>query len=347
VFSLPVECPPLPIGQSAPPQAGRCGYLVAVANTCSATVIGVATRSHEEPKRHHLVSRGYQNNFASAQLRIAVMDAHSGRFIEDRRTKDNFVEPAFNSFVDLDGGIVADLENEWARIERKVLNQVRRVAPGNCGQVLRGAIASLFAIHLVRSWAFREAHLRVVSELRASDIPRYEANEQMRDRFRQERAREPRPGELAQLAMAVLDEHVAANRLFVDSMVTHHNKIVAMLAPFRVQVITKDRSGAGFMLGDVPVVHANTTTGQYGFRDYLALGDANLIMGPLGRWTAVCFTADYTPNRALTTKKQLQLINAVFCRAAHREVACHPDDVREARRVLQNLDRLPPQALCA
>lgn len=97
----------------------------------------------------------------------------------------------------------------------------------------------------------------------------------------------------------------------------------------------------GFVLSDVPIVHADSRTGRYGFRDELAIGDADLIVGPLTRRTTVCLTAEPMEHFAVTTKKATQLINAVFWRSAREVVACHPDDTREARRVCAHLDDLP------
>jgi hypothetical protein len=97
----------------------------------------------------------------------------------------------------------------------------------------------------------------------------------------------------------------------------------------------------GFVLSDVPIVHVDSRTRRYGFRDELAIGDADLIVGPLSRRTAVCLTAEPMEHLAVTTKKATQLINAVFWRSARELVACHPDDTREARRVFAHLDELP------
>ena len=52
----------------------------------------------------HLVSRGYQQNFANAEKRVAVIDARSGRLVaSDRPIKSNFAAPGFITHLDATG----------------------------------------------------------------------------------------------------------------------------------------------------------------------------------------------------------------------------------------------------
>ena len=85
--------------------------------------------------------------------------------------------------------------------------------------------------------------------------------------------------------------------------------------------------------------------GRYGFRDHLALGDADFIVGPLTRTTAACFTARPLPPVLVKTRKLLDATNAIFLRAALEEIACHPDDAKALRQTHSRLDRLPPTLL--
>lgn len=93
------------------------------------------------------------------------------------------------------------------------------------------------------------------------------------------------------------------------------------------------------------VVHAALGEGCYAFRDHLALGDADFVIGPLTRTTAACFTVRPLPPVRVTTRKTLDAINAIFLRAAQVEVACHPDDANATRQTHSRLDRLPPRIL--
>jgi hypothetical protein len=54
--------------------------------------------------RHHLVSKGYQRNFAGDEHRVAVLDSRSGQLVNNGRPiKSNFTAPGYNSHVSVDG----------------------------------------------------------------------------------------------------------------------------------------------------------------------------------------------------------------------------------------------------
>lgn len=101
----------------------------------------------------------------------------------------------------------------------------------------------------------------------------------------------------------------------------------------------------GFILGDVPIVHVDVRTGRYGFRDNLAIGDANMIVGPLSRRIAVFLSAAPLRHAELRTRRLVDTVNAVFWRAASAEVICHPEDSLAASQLWRKLDRLPPKML--
>ena len=130
-----------------------------------------------------------------------------------------------------------------------------------------------------------------------------------------------------------------------ESTTRQHDQIAEMLNRFSMQVVWTDHSLPGFVLADVPVVHANTQTGQYGFRDGLAIGDADLIIGPLTRRVATCFSTTRLPHERLRTRRMVELVNAVLWRAAREEVACHPDDVLSTQQMARRIDRLPAHLL--
>jgi hypothetical protein len=291
---------------------------------------------------HHLVTRGYQQNFADDQKRVAVIDARSGKVIDPARPiKTNFVLAGYTAHVTPDGKAVSRLEQEFGRLERPVVDQIRRITPDNCGPKQRGAVATLFALHLVRSHAFRERHLEVTEQLRREWIPEVASSPEISDRYAAEFGRPPTAEDIFQFAERILDENVRANRFHVDGMVQQYNNIAERLSRLWVQVITADRRmGVGFALADIPVVHANLKTRKYGFRDGVAIGDADLIVGPLTRWTAVAFSVRREPPVTISVKGRLQEFNALFARAALSEIACHPDDARELARVCQRVDQL-------
>jgi hypothetical protein len=291
---------------------------------------------------HHLVSRGYQRNFANDDHRIAVLAAPTAQLIDPARAiKSNFVREGFNSSVLTDGTESEWLEDAFASVERAVLNQIREVGPKRAGAEQRAAVANLFAIHLVRSDSFLDTHDRVLKAVKREAVPRICAEERVLELFVSEYGREPEPGEIETIALKGLatDEH--GRRTVTESMARQHDNLAEMLHSLAMQVVWTEHPLPGFILGDVPVVHANTAEGQFGFRDGLALGDADLVIGPISRRVAVCFTMQRLPHSQLRTKKIVDLVNAVFWRACRAEVACHPDDVLTTQQMVRRLDRLP------
>ncbi|MFI5710980.1 DUF4238 domain-containing protein [Kribbella sp. NPDC051620] len=289
---------------------------------------------------HHLVSKAYQWNFATEDRRVAVIDARTGKIIDRRRAvKHNFARAGYSAVVDRDGVADSRLEREFSKIETPILHQIRQVTAGGRGREQRAAVINLFALHLVRSEAFEAKHGRIVEDLRREWLPDLASNQELREQYAAELGVDSTDEDIIELGERILTENVRSNRMHVDGMVRMHNKIADQLAKFHVQVITSERLGMGFALGDIPVVHANTKQGRYGFRDDLAIGDADLIIGPLTRTTAAALTVRPVDSAKLAVKKRMQEINAVFARAALNEVACHPDDVADVRRVCEQQDR--------
>lgn len=302
---------------------------------------GGATASPQLP-RDHWVSKGYQRGFATSDQRVAVMDVRSGKIVDPcRPTKSNFAEVGFTTFVDGDE-VITDLELAFARIERRVLNQIRDVSTSRRGSDLHSAIANLFAIHLVRSPSFKAFGKRIEADFRDPAVSDLVADERLPEMFERQFGRLPSDVELHAIVAEQCDRFLDNPYTAAGSMARQHDAIAEKLCEFHLQVIALDSALPGFVLGDTPIVHADLKTGRYGFRDSLAIGDASLIIGPLTRRTAVCFTATYLPPVTITTHKALDALNAVFIRAATAAVACHPDDARRLQQVAGRLDRHPP-----
>ena len=308
-------------------------------------LMSVSTVSRESRPNHHVVSRGLQRNFADDSHRIALLDSTSGRLIDrSRAIKSNFVLPGFNE-VELESGTSDWLERAFASIERTVLNQVRTVGPRNAGPKMRAAVANLFALHLVRSESFRTGHDHVMGQLRTDEIPRIANDAEAVAIFQRQYGRSPADGEIQAIAEQLLDRAAAGKRMLAESTALQHDRIAEMLNRFSMQVLWTVEPRPGFILGDVPVVHGLVESERFGFRDGLAIGDANLVIGPLTRRIAVCFTARQLPHVELRTRKMVDLVNAVFWRASRELVACHPDDVLATQQMARRIDRLPVRML--
>lgn len=132
-----------------------------------------------------------------------------------------------------------------------------------------------------------------------------------------------------------MQEHEDSNRWKVEALVNGHNSIATMLDHHFIQIVESAPDLPGFVLADVPILHADTATNRIGFRGQVSVGDADLVCGPLTRRTVVFFTAKRLPPLMIRTKKKVDEINNLFVHSALKEVACHPSD----RLTLQRLTR--------
>ncbi|MDO8391629.1 MAG: DUF4238 domain-containing protein [Actinomycetota bacterium] len=287
----------------------------------------------------HIVSRGWQANFTDDHT-VSILDVVTGKIVDDtRRIKSNFARPDFLTYLDSEGNPVRDVDDAFTKVERKVLNRVREIRVGNCKAEHRDAVAELFGIHLVRSDALRVAKLRLMGETAADYPARAERSEAVREQFIATLGRPPLPGELETMAWDWQKRQIETNEFFVENLPSMQQKMRDMMARYHVQVIEAPEPLPGFVLGDVPVVHANLLQQRYGFRDRLALGDCDYLAAPLSRRVAVLFTAQRLPHAVLATKKTVSKFNAVTLFAAHREVLCNPADVLHVKRLWAQRDR--------
>ncbi|MGD9794415.1 MAG: DUF4238 domain-containing protein [Acidimicrobiia bacterium] len=290
---------------------------------------------------HHLVSKGYQRNFADDRQRVVVIDKSTNRG-ELRPTKRTFAEPNYNSYTSGDGELVDELEREWSKVEAKTLRRVRELSPANARDPqMRVAVCSLMAVHLVRSKPFERVHHTLWGEVVTDIQVRIGDDERARRAFIADKGREPLPGEMAALASGIADQQSGTRFQLIDSMARIFNRVSAQLMTWELQVITIDPSvGASFILGDVPVAHARRASGRFGFRDGLAVGDADVIGAPITSTTAVLLTTERLPHVMFRTKVKVNALNVLFWLAAEREVAVHPSGERDALRI-KDLARRP------
>ena len=131
----------------------------------------------------------------------------------------------------------------------------------------------------------------------------------------------------------------------VESMLKQHDQMAEMLNGFHLQTIEISPDLPGLAISDTLIVHARPARSEYGFRDRLALGDATLVIGPLTRHTAVCFTVSPLRPITISTRRKLDALNGIFIRGAEKVIACHPDDAKAAQQAVSRLPRHPPSVL--
>lgn len=298
-------------------------------------------------QRHHLVSQWYQRKFADSQRYLVVLDARTGRVVAGRRAvRHNFVVAGYNTQVNEDGLADARLEQFFSIVESRIAAQLTDLRSPSITAEQHVAIAAHFALHLVRSEGFHLLSEHLVEKARHKWVPRIARDPALLAQCR-EIGLDPSTDELADFATRILNEHAAANRFHVEGMFRQYGRLLSVFVGMHFQIIDAEPLGTGFALADVPITHAHTSTGRYGLRDRVGVSDANLLIGPLSRFLAVAVSNCPLPPVIVTTKRRLHEINAVFIRGALSEVACHPDDAREVRRVCDHAHDLPPTRLVA
>lgn len=298
----------------------------------------------EPPRRkQHLVSRGYQANFASAGM-VTVLDVRTGRVVERSRSiRRNWRVDDFLSVVSAAGVIDDSLEREFGRRERVFLNAVRRLEPFKpLTDEQKRSLDALVATHLARSGSFAAAHGRVAQGAAQSSVPRLALDDRVVRSFHRERGRAPEPGELEGIIAASARAFLSDPRLLSSGIKRVSAGIEDLLAPLHVQLVALDSHLPGFALADMPVLHGRRTEGIFGFGAPVAVGDADIIVVPVMRRLAAFYTADPLPDVCVKTKNAWCWINALFLHGAAAEVACHPDDALDVARLIRDVDRYPP-----
>ncbi len=301
----------------------------------------------DEQPNDHIVSRGWQKNFANELHQVAVLDILARRVVpRDRPIKNNFAERGFMTYVSPSGEVLRDADKAFQQIERRVLNKVREV--GVRSRVTddhREAVVQLFTIHLVRSQAFRDSQFAVLNKAEPDFVRDWPKNPKLLEKYQLHLGRLPYPGEVEALVMQWFAAQRSGGVVF-ESLDHSIDTIVNVLRKWQLQVVACPDSLPGFVLGDVPVVHANLALKKFGFRDGLAVGDADVIMAPISRRVLVCFSKEPRRPATITTKQSLRTLNSLTFRVARREVACHPHDGADAQRACASLEHdLPRGAL--
>lgn len=301
----------------------------------------------EGPRRNqHLVSKGYQRNFADGHW-LAVLDANTGEIVCPQRSiKSNWRVTDFISVVSPDGDVDDSLEREFARSERVFLNVIREIRlhkPVTADQ--KAALDALAATHAVRSLSFSRAHDAAVRTVIEQLGPGLAGDERAVGLFARERGRPPGPGELEEIVAAVAIDFAEMPDLLVSGVRRVAAGLQQLLNKWTIQLVGSARGLPGFVLPDHPVVHGRRSEGRFGFRDAGAIGDADLIVVPISRYLVAFYSGDRLRDVQVRTKNGVRWVNSLLLRGADGEVACHPDDAQETSRLIRDLDRYPPRKL--
>lgn len=290
------------------------------------------------PVQHHLVSAGYQRNFGTADRRLDIIDPANGDVIEaGRAIRRNWRREHWHSVIDPSTGEVdTSLEDTFSKIETRVLDTIRHVRIGQMTPDKAGAVINLFAVHIARSEMLRPWSDELSDRELPNIIRELAASPRAVARFEAQHGRKPFAGELEAIAQQISDQRSASGEWRRDTIARNHDGVVERLQALHTQIIEIDDGLPGLVLGDVPVIHANLSEGRFGYRDRLAIGDADLIMAPLTRRVLICFSATPDQHVRVTTKRKLNDVINLLIRASVREIGCHPEDRLNLQRVCRN-----------
>ncbi len=296
-----------------------------------------------EPTRReqHLVSRGYQKNFADG-TQIGIVDVSTGDVVHARRSiKYNWRAKDFLSVVTLDQ-IDDRLEKEFARDEKVILNSVRDIVGfREITPRQRTSLDRLAAIHLIRSHAFRDAHVALVQDYLPKGVLDLASSAELLEVFKAAKGRPPASGELAAIVAEQAEKFATSPDLLPVSVRNSTNAVNKVLAKWTIQLISVSEDLPGLVLADTPILHGRRKAGLFGFQDAGAVGDADLIIVPIHRHLAACYSERKLRDVSVRTKQSLNWINSLLIRGATKEVACHPEDLQHTTRLIRNLDRYP------
>lgn len=292
----------------------------------------------------HLVSKGYQRNFADG-VWVSIIDAESGAVLEARKSiKTNWRLPEFLSVTWSESNVDDALEREFADQERVVLNRVRDISISKeTSEEQKSALDLLAAIHLVRSEAFREKQASVAKDWLSTGALKLTDDPRLLVRFVAQYRRQPAAGELEAMVREQAEAMSSAPDLHADGVRRGAARLHELFGSWRIQLIDIDQRLPGLVLADNPILHGSKVAGRFGFDAAGAVGDAEIILVPIQRRLAACYSPMRLPNITIQTKAGLGWINALLIRGASAEVACHPDDALAISRLIRNLDRYPPR----
>ena len=298
----------------------------------------------DEPTREmqHLVSKGYQRNFAR-DGHLSILDPRTAAVIDERRSiKSNWRVKNFLSVVN-DASVDDRLEREFARDEQKILNVIRDIQPfQRLTPVQKSSLDLLTAIHLTRSHAFKESHDSIAGNFLANGAMKIADEPELLIRFTRSLGREPYPGELKQLVAVQAEAFGKRPDLLAESIRSGTGTLNELLASRRVELVALDEKLPGFVLADVPILHGFRDSGRFGYLAAGAVGDADTIVVPISRWLAASYTSKRPRDKQISTKQGWSWVNSQLIRGGRSEVACHPDDRLDVERLIRNLDRFPP-----
>jgi hypothetical protein len=270
------------------------------------------------PRRHHVVSAGYQRHFADGELiRLWRKVSNTSKVIG---VKDNFKRKGFNSAFTPDHGTIEELEDQWASIERKTLPAIQAAEQGDRSPALVQALKALVSMHYCRSYSHRDVASLTIDLLRKQGLDLSE-EPSMATAFEVQFGHPPQPGEMEARFDELVSSVEASNVLFVAGMTRIYGTVMKILEPLHLQIGTPAKTDFGLILGDTPVVIQSGI--NVGIREGVGIGRCDMVYMPLSRWTAMSFSAEPVPD-AVLSPAHVQMLNLLMWRNCKDWLAAHP-----------------------
>ncbi|MGA8724814.1 MAG: DUF4238 domain-containing protein [Acidimicrobiales bacterium] len=278
------------------------------------------------PRRHHIVSAGYQRHFADGELVRHWLKADNS-WSRPIGVRDSFVEEGFNSVFTPDPATIEALEKEWARIEGSVIPAIDAAERGDRSPGVAHALKAVIAMHYCRSYSHRIVSEQTIEILRTQgiDLPR---QPDMVEAFEAQFGHPPEPGEMEARYELLVAATEASRVLFVGGMTRIYGKVMEILRPLHLQIGVPFKRDIGLLFGDTPVVVQSGV--KVGVREGVAIGNCELVYMPLSRWTAMSLSAAPRGD-GMMGPAQVQKMNLLMRRNCRDRLAAHPcEDIPRA-----------------
>jgi len=275
------------------------------------------------PAGHHYVPQFYQRQFAAGG-RIQLFDKRRpapGTVVSVEKV---FVKNGDNSWFDISGIEHDEVETAWLRIETVIAPVIQRLNldPTDLRAGDDVALTTLMANLLARSRSMSVVGRDITASVTAETVESAEGDKRLQQAFINGYDREPLPGELRAIVTQGAEEFANDHWHVLDATVRHHERMCEMLSGHHVQVVRPREDLVGFSFGDSPVILQNND-GRVGLIEGLAVGDAQLIFLPLGRYLGVCLTAEPEDVFVELGPRDIDLVNSFTWRSAVRFVGAH------------------------
>lgn len=259
-------------------------------------------------------------------IRLGWKRDRSDRSTEPISVRDAFVRSGFLTVQTPDGPDDA-AEDEFQKVENRVIRAVRAIDVDNVTGDDRGAALAAMSLLLARSLRAEALGDRAAPDVVSEMFERSRNDRRLRREFARQAGRQPRPGEVEEVLTTVGRAWLESRDAHVSGMLHLFNSAQEYMRRFNVELLSSRRAGHGFVTSDNPV----TLTRGDGMieveseRTNFAMGDADRVFAPIRRDLVVSLTSGRHWQGHLATREVVMINNAMW-RGAFECVGAHPGE---------------------